>query len=140
MTNPSEGLSLAAVAPIVETRILVDTIQIFRPGPEVLNPDTGEYEPGPDVIVCEGAGAVFGAGGPGPVLSCPWKGRRARTTPGTATGCSPPRWTPRWPPATTMCGLFPRGTGGCTGRSVRHRSAGRGAGFTRRIAAQRALS
>lgn len=66
---PSEGLSLAAIAPIVETRILVDTVQIFRPGPQVLNPDTGVYEPGPDVIVYEGSGAVFSAGGPGMVLS-----------------------------------------------------------------------
>lgn len=69
MTTPAEGLTLDAVAPIVESRILVDTIQIFRPGPEVLNPDTGVYEPGPDVIVYEGFGAVFGAGGPGLVLS-----------------------------------------------------------------------
>ncbi|MFF3493731.1 DUF6093 family protein [Streptomyces sp. NPDC002795] len=69
MTTPVEGLSLDAVAPIVESRILVDTIEIFRPGPEVLDPDTGEYKPGPDFIVYRGSGAVFGAGGPGLVLS-----------------------------------------------------------------------
>lgn len=71
MTTPalSEGLSLAAVAPIVETRILVDTIEIFRPGPEILDTDSGEYVPGPDVIVYQGPGAVFAAGGPGLVLS-----------------------------------------------------------------------
>lgn len=66
---PSEGLSLSAVAPIVETRILVDTIEIFRPGPEVLDPDSGEYVPGPDMTVYQGPGAVFASGGPGLVLS-----------------------------------------------------------------------
>jgi hypothetical protein len=70
-TPPSQsgGLSLAAVAPIVETRILVDTIEIFRPGPEILDPDSGEYVPGPDTIVYQGPGAVFAVGGPGLVLS-----------------------------------------------------------------------
>ncbi|MFC7219669.1 DUF6093 family protein [Streptomyces polyrhachis] len=67
--TPSAGLSLAAVAPIVETRILVDTVQTYRPGPPVLDPASGEYVPGPDTITYEGAGAVFGAGGPGLVLS-----------------------------------------------------------------------
>jgi hypothetical protein len=67
--TPSEGLTLAAVAPIVETRILVDTVQIFRPGPLILDPDSGEYVQGPDTIVYEGSGAIFSAGGPGLVLS-----------------------------------------------------------------------
>ena len=53
----SEGLTLAAVAPIVETRILVDTVEVFRPGPKVVNPDTGAYESGPDTITYQGAGA-----------------------------------------------------------------------------------
>jgi hypothetical protein len=66
---PAEGLSLAAVAPIVESRILVDTVQIFRPGPEVLDPDSGEYVPGPDTILYDGNGAIFASGGPGLVLS-----------------------------------------------------------------------
>ncbi|MGW3246575.1 DUF6093 family protein [Streptomyces sp. NPDC001070] len=66
---PSEGLSLAAVAPIVETRILVDTVEIFRPGEPVLDPDSGEYIPGPDTIIYDGPGAIFSAGGPGLVLS-----------------------------------------------------------------------
>lgn len=66
---PSEGLSLAAVAPIVETRILVNTIENFRPGEPVLDPDSGEYHPGPDQILYTGAGAIFSAGGPGLVLS-----------------------------------------------------------------------
>lgn len=66
---PSEGLSLAAVAPIVETRILVDTVEIFRPGEPVLDPDSGEYHPGPDQILYTGPGAIFASGGPGLVLS-----------------------------------------------------------------------
>ncbi|MCT9003541.1 DUF6093 family protein [Streptomyces rhizosphaerihabitans] len=66
---PSEGLTLAAVATIVETRILVDTVEIFRPGPQILNPDTGVYEPGPDLVLYQGTGAVFSQGGPGLVLS-----------------------------------------------------------------------
>ncbi|MET9412114.1 DUF6093 family protein [Streptomyces sp. NPDC002935] len=66
---PSEGLTLAAVATIVETRILVDTVEIFRPGPQILNPDTGVYEPGPDTILYQDTGAVFSQGGPGLVLS-----------------------------------------------------------------------
>ncbi|MFF3659255.1 DUF6093 family protein [Streptomyces olivochromogenes] len=65
MSNP---ISLAALAPVM-ARIKVDTVQIFRPGPQVLNEDTGVYEPGPDVIVREGMGAVFSAGGPGMVMS-----------------------------------------------------------------------
>lgn len=64
----SSPISLAALAPVMK-RIMVDTVQIFRPGPQVLNDDTGEYEPGPDVIVWEGVGAVFAAGGPGMVMS-----------------------------------------------------------------------
>ncbi|MGY4906870.1 hypothetical protein [Streptomyces sp. 900116325] len=54
---PSEGLSLAAIAPIVETRILVDTVEISTLGESVLDPDTGDH-PGPDQILCTGA-AVF---------------------------------------------------------------------------------
>jgi hypothetical protein len=67
--RPPEGLTLAAVATIVETRILVDTVEIFRPGPQILNPDTGVYEPGPDLVLYQGTGAVFSQGGPGLVLS-----------------------------------------------------------------------
>ncbi|MGW6902306.1 DUF6093 family protein [Streptomyces sp. NPDC054919] len=35
----------------------------------VLDPDSGEYHPGPDQILYTGAGAIFSAGGPGLVLS-----------------------------------------------------------------------
>ncbi|MET7890006.1 DUF6093 family protein [Streptomyces mirabilis] len=65
MSNP---ISLAALVPIMD-RIMVDTVQIFRPGPEVLDPDTGVYVPGPDIIVYDGLGAVFAAGGPGLVVA-----------------------------------------------------------------------
>ncbi|MEH0576806.1 MULTISPECIES: DUF6093 family protein [Streptomyces] len=64
----SSPISLAALEPVLK-RILVDTVQMFRPGPQVLNEDTGVYEPGPDVIVWEGLGAVFAVGGPGMVMS-----------------------------------------------------------------------
>ncbi|MFD7769854.1 DUF6093 family protein [Streptomyces sp. NPDC059787] len=64
----SSPISLAALEPVLK-RIMVDTVRIFRPGPQVLNEDTGVYEPGPDVVVWEGLGAVFAAGGPGMVMS-----------------------------------------------------------------------
>ncbi|WP_406435575.1 DUF6093 family protein [Streptomyces sp. NBC_01589] len=47
----------------------VDTVEIFRPGEPVFDPDSGEYHPGPDQILYTGAGAIFAAGGPGLVLS-----------------------------------------------------------------------
>ncbi|MET7492795.1 hypothetical protein [Streptomyces sp900116325] len=44
------------------------TVEIFRPGEPVLDPDSGEYHPGPDQILYTGAGAIFASGGrPGPV-------------------------------------------------------------------------
>lgn len=64
----SSPISLAALAPIMD-RIMVDTVQVFRPGPEVLDPDTGVYVPGPDIIVYDGLGAVFAVGGPGLVVA-----------------------------------------------------------------------
>lgn len=42
----------------------MDTVQIFRPGPEVLDPDTGVYVPGPDIVVYEGLGAVLAGRSP----------------------------------------------------------------------------
>ncbi|MET7495135.1 hypothetical protein ABZV61_28985 [Streptomyces sp900116325] len=51
---PSEGRSLTAIAAIVETRILVDTVEISALGESVLDPDTGDH-PGPDQILCTGA-------------------------------------------------------------------------------------
>ncbi|MCX4431421.1 DUF6093 family protein [Streptomyces mirabilis] len=81
MSNP---ISLAALAPVM-ARIMVDTVQIFRPGPQVLNEDTGVYEPGPDVIAWEGMGAVFSAGGPGMVMSLAGQAYQGDTA--TGTGC-----------------------------------------------------
>jgi hypothetical protein len=69
MSETTEGLTLGAVSDIVKTRILVDKVQIFQPGPEVLDPDSGEYVPGPDTIIFDGDGAVFALGGPGITLS-----------------------------------------------------------------------
>jgi hypothetical protein len=63
------GLALGTASSIVETKVLTDTVQILQPGPEVLDPDSGEYKPGPDVVVYEGPGAVFAVGGSGLVLS-----------------------------------------------------------------------
>ncbi|MFJ4684714.1 DUF6093 family protein [Streptomyces sp. NPDC088789] len=68
MSVPAEGLTLGAVSAIVEKRILTDTVRLHRPGEPVFNPDTGQYEPGPPVIIYEGRGAIFPNGGPGIVL------------------------------------------------------------------------
>jgi hypothetical protein len=54
---------------MIESRILVDTVEIFRPGPPVLEEASGEYVPGQDTIVYHGQGAVFSTGGPGLTLS-----------------------------------------------------------------------
>jgi hypothetical protein len=67
-TTVSGGLALGAVSAIVKDKVLVDTVQIFRAGPQILDPDSGEYQPGPDTILYEGPGAVFAAGGPGLTL------------------------------------------------------------------------
>ena len=65
----TEGLTLGAVSDIVKSKVLVDTVQIFQAGPEVLDPDSGEYKPGPDTIIYEGPGAILALGGPGLTLS-----------------------------------------------------------------------
>ncbi|MFE5296983.1 DUF6093 family protein [Streptomyces sp. NPDC056632] len=68
MSTPTEGLTLRAVSELVEKKILTDTVRIERKGEPVFNPDTGQYEPGPPVMVYEGSGALFPAGGPSVVL------------------------------------------------------------------------
>ncbi|WP_274558062.1 DUF6093 family protein [Streptomyces spiramyceticus] len=68
MNAPSEGLTLGAVSAIVERKILTNKVRIERKGEPVFNPDTGQYEPGPPVMVYEGPGAVFPTGGPSVVL------------------------------------------------------------------------
>ncbi|MDT0469952.1 DUF6093 family protein [Streptomyces gibsoniae] len=56
----SSAISPASLAPVL-SRIMVDIVQVFRPGPEVLDPDTGVYAPVPDIVVYEGLGALFAA-------------------------------------------------------------------------------
>ncbi|MFE7129338.1 DUF6093 family protein [Streptomyces sp. NPDC057638] len=64
----SQGLTLGSVGEFVERRILKDRIRIERKGEPVFNPDTGQYEPGPPVLVYEGRGAITPVGGPSFVL------------------------------------------------------------------------
>ncbi|WP_435260357.1 hypothetical protein [Streptomyces sp. 1222.5] len=64
----SSPISLAALEPVLK-RVLVDTVCMFQPGPQVLDETTGEYEPGRHVQ----RGAVVHK--PDPVLlkvSSPW--------------------------------------------------------------------
>ncbi len=72
MTTPSSpsstGLPLDGVAAIVERALLADKVRIFGPGPQILDPETGQYHPGPDVVAYEGPGAHRPVGGPGIVL------------------------------------------------------------------------
>ncbi|MER5642056.1 DUF6093 family protein [Kitasatospora sp. NPDC002227] len=69
-TSPTDSNSIlpASLATLVERKLLNDTVRIYRPGPMVLDPTTGQYVPGPDVTVYEGPGAHRPAGGPGIVL------------------------------------------------------------------------
>ncbi|WP_327413866.1 DUF6093 family protein [Streptomyces sp. NBC_01233] len=68
MSTPTEGLTLGGVSAIVEKKILTSRVRIERKGEPVFNPDTGQYEPGPPVVVYEGPGALFPADGPSVVL------------------------------------------------------------------------
>ncbi|WP_055713153.1 DUF6093 family protein [Streptomyces torulosus] len=68
MSVPIEGLTLGAVSDLIEGKILTDTVRISRAGAPVFNPDTGQYEPGPPVIIYEGHGGIFPNGDPGIVL------------------------------------------------------------------------
>ncbi len=65
---PSSGLFLGGIVGIVERTLLSDEVQIYGPGPEIFDPETGQYHPGPDVVMYEGPGAHRAAGGPGLVL------------------------------------------------------------------------
>ncbi|MET9406224.1 hypothetical protein ABZX90_10700 [Streptomyces sp. NPDC002935] len=51
MSIPAEGLTLGAVSDLIKRKILTDTVRISRDGEPVFNPDTGQYEPGPPVII-----------------------------------------------------------------------------------------
>ncbi|MFE2346121.1 DUF6093 family protein [Kitasatospora cineracea] len=72
MTTPSPATSTgtpeAGIIATVERMLLTETVRIAAPGPQVLDPDTGQYVPGPAVIVYEGPGQHRAAGGPGIVL------------------------------------------------------------------------
>jgi hypothetical protein len=68
MSVPTEGLTLRAVSDLIQRKILTDTVRISREGEPVFNPDTGQYEPGPPVILYEGQGGIFPSGDPGIVL------------------------------------------------------------------------
>ncbi|MGW2936122.1 DUF6093 family protein [Streptomyces sp. NPDC001156] len=103
----SSPIALAAAAPIL-ARIMVDTVQIFRPGPEVLDPDSGVYVPGPDIIIYCGLGAIFSAGGPGLVVAVAGQPVLSLL------------------PRTTDHGRQPSDTNGCGWRPAHHGPRGRG--------------
>ncbi|MEU5383228.1 DUF6093 family protein [Kitasatospora cineracea] len=69
---PSPGTSTpepGSVIAIVERALLSDeTVRISVPGPQVLDPNTGQYVPGPPAVLYEGPGAHRASGGPGLVL------------------------------------------------------------------------
>ena len=67
-TPSPEGLVPDSVTALVERKLLTDTVRIYRAGPPVLNPSTGQMEPGPDTVIWEGPGAHKPAGSPGLVL------------------------------------------------------------------------
>ncbi|MFJ1837842.1 DUF6093 family protein [Streptomyces sp. NPDC088175] len=53
-------LNLSALGALVEDLIMGDTVQISRSaGPPVLNPDTGELDDPPPLVVYDGPGAVL---------------------------------------------------------------------------------
>ncbi|WP_344462353.1 DUF6093 family protein [Kitasatospora kazusensis] len=66
--TPASGLRLDGVTALVERKLLEDVIRIYRPGPQVLDPATGQLEPGPDLVVWSGPGAHRPVSGPGIVL------------------------------------------------------------------------
>ncbi|MFF0409694.1 DUF6093 family protein [Kitasatospora sp. NPDC004745] len=74
MTTPTTEPSPGAPAPtgivaIVERMLLSDeVVRISEPGPQVLDPATGQYVPGPAVVKFEGPGLHRASGGPGIVL------------------------------------------------------------------------
>ena len=68
MSTPTEGLALGAVRDLIRRKVLTDTVRISRDGEPIFNPDTGQYEPGPPVIIYEGDGGIFPNGDPGIVL------------------------------------------------------------------------
>ncbi|MFJ6140135.1 DUF6093 family protein [Kitasatospora sp. NPDC092286] len=74
MTTPPPGPSTGVPAPggiisAVERILLSDEeVRISAPGPQIFDPNTGQYVPGPDGVAYEGPGLHRASGGPGLVL------------------------------------------------------------------------
>nr|BEK65701.1 hypothetical protein KPHV_29280 [Kitasatospora purpeofusca] len=69
-TDPSSGMPApGGIISIVERILLSDEeVRISQPGPQIFDPTTGQYVPGPDVVAYEGPGLHRASGGPGVVL------------------------------------------------------------------------
>ncbi|MFD4394354.1 DUF6093 family protein [Kitasatospora sp. NPDC058478] len=73
MTTPTTDPGTAApefggVTTLVERLLLTEKVRISEPGPQIFDPTTGQYVPGPDVAKYEGPGLHRASGGPGVVL------------------------------------------------------------------------
>ncbi|WP_327073212.1 DUF6093 family protein [Kitasatospora purpeofusca] len=69
-TDPSSGMPAAGGIVAVVERILLsdEEVRLGQPGPQIFDPATGQYVPGPDVVAYEGPGLHRASGGPGVVL------------------------------------------------------------------------
>ncbi|MFJ4791746.1 DUF6093 family protein [Kitasatospora purpeofusca] len=69
-TDPSSGMPApGGIVSVVERLLLSDEeVRISAPGPQIFDPNTGQYVPGPDVVAYEGSGLHRASGGPGVVL------------------------------------------------------------------------
>ncbi|MFJ4668901.1 DUF6093 family protein [Kitasatospora purpeofusca] len=69
-TGPSSGMPASGgIVAVVERLLLSDEeVRISAPGPQIFDPNTGQYVPGPDVVAYEGPGLHRASGGPGVVL------------------------------------------------------------------------
>ncbi|MFJ8430426.1 DUF6093 family protein [Kitasatospora sp. NPDC094019] len=69
-TDPSSGMPApGGIVSVVERLLLSDEeVRISQPGPQIFDPNTGQYVPGPDVVAYEGPGLHRASGGPGVVL------------------------------------------------------------------------
>ncbi|MFJ6136490.1 DUF6093 family protein [Kitasatospora sp. NPDC092286] len=68
-TEPSSGApATIGVSAIVERLLLTEEVRLSTPGPQIFDPNTGQYVPGPGVVAYEGPGLHRAAGGPGVVL------------------------------------------------------------------------
>ncbi|GAA1162014.1 hypothetical protein F4556_005046 [Kitasatospora gansuensis] len=68
-TEPGSGTPvISGVLAFVERLLLTEEVRLSTPGPQIFDPATGQYVPGPDVVAYEGPGLHRAAGGPGVVL------------------------------------------------------------------------